>query len=76
MVPLGYPCTVAGPVIAALKTGRIPPHPAPHLGAIQEVAHGQQCGQDALEGVISGQLLHAHLQIKERFCNLLGERGR
>lgn len=73
MVPLGYPCTMAGPVLVAFKTGHIPLHPAPHLGAIQEVAHGQQRGQDALEGVISGQLLHAHLQIKEWLCNLLVE---
>lgn len=49
------------------------PHSAPHLGTIQEVAHRQQSGQDALECVISGQLLHAYLQIKERLCDLLGE---
>lgn len=55
----------------------IPQHPVPHLGAIQEVAHGQQRGQDALEGVISGQLLHAHFQIKEWLCNFLdGDRDR
>lgn len=42
-----------------------------HLGAVEEVAHSQQGGQDAVEGGILHQLLHAHFQVKQWLCNFL-----
>lgn len=47
------------------------PHYMPHLGSIQEVAHGQEGGKDTLEGLVFGQLLHPKFQIKKRLCNFL-----
>lgn len=42
-----------------------------HVGAVEEVSDGEQRRQDPLEGLIEGQLLHAQLQVKEWFCDLL-----
>ncbi len=42
-----------------------------HIGAVEEVSDGEQRRQNPLEGLIGCQLLHAQLQVKQRFCYLL-----
>lgn len=43
----------------------------PHVGAVEEVSDGEQRRQDSPEGLIGGKLLHAELQVKQRFGYLL-----
>lgn len=43
----------------------------PHVGAVEEVSDGEQRRQDSPEGLIGGELLHAELQVKQRFGYLL-----
>lgn len=42
-----------------------------HAGAVEEVADGQQCGQDVTECPVFLQLVHPFLQVLERFCHFL-----
>lgn len=48
----------------------------PHVGAVEEVSDGEQRRQDSPEGLIGGELLHAELQVKQRFGYLLQGRHR
>jgi len=42
-----------------------------HIGAIEKVSHGEQCGEDVAESLVLLQLFHALFQILQRLCNFL-----
>lgn len=42
-----------------------------HIGSIEEVANGEQCGQDVLQCPVVLQLVHTFLQILERLSHFL-----